>query len=92
MTLVVGNEVLGFGGIGYRTDGTVIAFVCMKDEARRYPVALHRGGLLAMRMMREAGVPLVVAEAEVGNAAAAPWLSRLGFRPCEPAGAEVPRV
>lgn len=86
ITALAGDEVLGVGGVGYRGDGTVIAFVAMKDEARKYPVAIHRAGLMAMKMIRDSGVPRVVAEAQEDNPAAEPWLIRLGFRKVEMAG------
>lgn len=86
ITALAGDQVLGVGGIGYRPDGTVIAFVAMLDEARKYPVAIHRAGLLAMEMIRGSGVPLVVAEAQANNPAAEPWLLRLGFKPREISG------
>lgn len=81
ITAELEGRVIGIGGIGYRPDGTVIAFVQMSDEARKYPVAIHRAGLMAMEMIRKARVPLVIAESQDGNPAAVPWLLRLGFRP-----------
>lgn len=89
ITAVAGDQVVGIGGIGFRPDGTVIAFVAMSDEAKRYPVAIHRAGLMAMDMIRRARVPVVVAEAQPGNPAAARWLERLGFKACELAGERV---
>jgi hypothetical protein len=89
ITALAGEKVLGVGGIGYRPDGTVIAFVAMIEEARKYPVAIHRAGLMAMRMIRDTGLPVVVAEAQANNPAAEPWLLRLGFRRREVAGHEV---
>src|SRR6266849_2204555 len=52
-------------------------------EARRYPVAFHRAGLMAMEMIRTSGVTQVVATADAGSEAAVRWLKRLGFRPAE---------
>lgn len=86
LTAVNGEQVLGVGGIGYRPDGTVIAFAAITDEARGYPAAIHRAGLAAMRMIREAGVQAVLAEAEENNPAAERWLLRLGFRKIEIGG------
>lgn len=86
ITALAGDRVLGVGGIGFRPDGVVIAFVHMIDEARQYPLAIHRAGLMAMAMIRESGVPFVVAEAQPNNPAAGPWLLRLGFRLSEFAG------
>jgi hypothetical protein len=79
ITALADGRVLGIGGIGFRPDGAVIAFVQMAAEARKYPAAIHRAGLAAMRMVRASGVPRVLAEAQPGNPAAARWLERLGF-------------
>lgn len=75
------ETILGFGGIGYRPDGTAIAFAVMTDAFRKYPVAVHRAGLMGMKLIRDSGLRIVVAEAEEGNPAAEPWLLRFGFRP-----------
>lgn len=79
ITAVAGDKVIGIGGIGYRPDGTVVAFVTMNEEARLYPAAIHRAGLMAMDMIRACRVPMVVAEAQEDNPAAERWLLRLGF-------------
>jgi hypothetical protein len=81
VTALRGDEVLGVGGIGYRPDGTVIAFAAIKDELRKYPAALHRAGLAGVAMMRASGAKPILAEAQDDNPAAAPWLERLGFAP-----------
>jgi hypothetical protein len=52
-------------------------------EARRYPVAFHRAGLMAMAMIRASGVKQVVATADAGSDVAVRWLKRLGFRPAD---------
>ncbi len=52
-------------------------------EARRYPVAFHRAGLMAMEMIRRSGVTEVVATADASSDAAVRWLKRLGFQPAE---------
>src|SRR5215470_2205097 len=52
-------------------------------EAKRYPVAFHRAGLMAMEMIRTSGVKHVVATADAGTEAAVRWLKRLGFAPVE---------
>ena len=86
ITALAGETVIGVGGIGYRPDGTVIAFVHMNDEARKYPAAIHRAGVMAMRMIRDSGAPLVVAEAQPGNPKAQRWLERLGFKAMQVGG------
>lgn len=89
LTALAGDKVVGIGGIGFRPDGTVIAFVHMNEEAKRYPAAIHRAGLAAMDMIRASRVPLVVAEAQPGNPAAIRWLKRLGFAPMTIKGEQV---
>ena len=65
-------------------DGTV----CHDDhaaksipEARRYPVAFHRAGLMAMEMIRMSEARQVVATADADSDVAVRWLKRLGFKP-----------
>lgn len=86
ITALAGDRVLGIGGLGFHPDGSVVAFVHMREEARKYPAAIHRAGLLAMRMIRSSRYPLVVAEADPDNPAATRWLRRLGFREIQTAG------
>jgi hypothetical protein len=96
ITAVVDGRVIGVGGIAFPPHGPVIAFVQlaplpsadMRDdlaeqpvpEARRFPIAFHRAGLMAMDMIRESGVHEVVATADADSVVAARWLRRLGFR------------
>lgn len=86
ITALAGEEIIGIGGIGFRPDGTVIAFAQMLPAARQYPAAIHRAGLMAMAMIRASRLPLVVAEAEPDNPAAERWLERLGFARTEISG------
>src|SRR5258708_2327635 len=78
ITAVRGDCVLGVGGIGFKPNGTVVAFAQISAEGRKYPLAIHRAGRAAMAMIRESRVPLVIAEAQPGNPAAERWLERLG--------------
>ncbi|MGY3393434.1 hypothetical protein ACVWW6_006025 [Bradyrhizobium sp. USDA 3311] len=80
------DRVLGVGGIGYREDGVIIGFASINDEFRRYPAALHRAGLAMMRVIRESGVPQVIALADRRIAAAERWLVRLGFEAVDEGG------
>jgi hypothetical protein len=52
-------------------------------EAKRYPVAFHRAGLMAMEMIWASGVAQVVATADADSDVAVRWLKRLGFQPAE---------
>src|ERR1700722_340584 len=74
ITAVAGDKVLGIGGLGYRPDGTVIAFAVITEEFRQYPAAVHRAGLMGMKLIRDSGVSTVFAEAQVDNLTAEPWL------------------
>lgn len=80
ITALIGDEIVGFGGIGYRPDGIVIGFAQFTPEFRKYPVAVHRAGLMMMDIIRRSGVTKVIAEAQANNPAAERWLLRLGFQ------------
>jgi RimJ/RimL family protein N-acetyltransferase len=79
ITVLADERVIGLGGIGFPPHGPVIAFVQQTAEARRYPVAFHRAGLLAMRMIRESGLAEVVATTDRNSPRAIRWIERLGF-------------
>lgn len=78
----VDGKLLGVGGLSFppNADGTVIAFVHTNDEARKYPVAMHRAGLQTMATARQLRIRKVVALADKNIDRAAPWLERLGFK------------
>lgn len=78
-TALAGDKVIGIGGIGFPPGGPVVAFVQQLPEAKRYPVAFHRAGLVAMRMIRESGLRRVVATTDADHEAGLRWLGRLGF-------------
>ena len=52
-------------------------------EAKRYPVAFHRAGLMTMAMIEASGAEQVIATADSGSDAAVRWLKRLGFKPVD---------
>jgi hypothetical protein len=91
ITALADDRIIGMGGVAFPPDGPAIAFVQFAPapggsdgpEARRYPVALHRAGLMAMEMIRTSGVEQVIATADASNATAVRWLKRLGFTPSE---------
>jgi hypothetical protein len=89
ITALVGERVLGLGGIGYRPDGVVIGFAVINDEFRRYPTALHRAGLAMMQVIRETGVDQVIALADENIASSERWLERLGFTAFDEHGRKV---
>jgi hypothetical protein len=78
-TAVLGDRILGIGGVAFPNDGLPMAFVEQAADAKRYPVAFHKAGLAAMAMIRELGLPRVAATTNVTNDAGRRWLERLGF-------------
>jgi hypothetical protein len=81
ITAHIGDQVLGAGGLGYRPDGIVVAFAVVSDEFRRYPAAIHRAGIAAMRMIRASGERRVIAIADDRVPAARRWLEYFRFKP-----------
>ncbi len=79
LTVVDGDKVLGIGGLGFPVGGPAIAFVQQAADAKKYPVAFHRAGLMAVQMMRETGLAEVLATADASDETALRWLRRLGF-------------
>jgi len=73
------GKLLGVGGFVHQP-GAIAAFVIKAEGAEKYPLALHRAGLMAMREAKETGYRRVVALAEKLNPAAERWLARLGFK------------
>ncbi len=85
----IGDEILGIGGIANLPDGTKLAFAHLNDEARKYPISLHRAGIMVLKQARESGIRRIVAIADKSQPAAGRWLERLGFRPEIKDGIEV---
>jgi RimJ/RimL family protein N-acetyltransferase len=79
ITVLADDHVVGMGGIAFPPHGPVIAFVQQTEDAKKYPVAFHRAGLLAMRMIRDAGIMQVIATTDRDSPAAIRWIERLGF-------------
>jgi hypothetical protein len=79
ITVLADDRVIGMGGIAFPPYGPVIAFVQQTAEAKNYPVAFHRAGLLAMRMIRDAGIMHVIATTDRNSPTAVRWIRRLGF-------------
>jgi hypothetical protein len=90
ITALADDRVIGVGGAAFPPDGPAIAFVQLapapdggSPEARRYPVAFHRAGLMGMTMIKESGIAQAIATADAGHPAAVRWLKRLGFTAAE---------
>jgi hypothetical protein len=79
LTVLIDGRVVGIGGVAFPAHGAPVAFVQQSDDAKRYPVAFHKAGLAAMKMIRESGVAEVLSTADPENEKALRWLERLGF-------------
>ncbi len=75
------GELLGVGGFAFQPKDVIAAFVLKTPGADKFPLALHRAGLMAMREAKRLGYRRIVAMAEQHNEAAERWLERLGFKP-----------
>jgi hypothetical protein len=78
-TAVADGKVIGIGGLAFPPDGQVWAFVQQGEAAKQYPVAFHRAGLMAMKMIQESGLRGILATADTDSEVAIRWLRRLGF-------------
>jgi hypothetical protein len=77
VTGLVDGKIVAIGGLAYLPDGTVGAFLQIDEEARGFPVLLHK---TALKILRESGQKRIVALAEQTTPSAKRWLHRLGFR------------
>lgn len=75
------GKLLGVGGLGFRPDGIVVAFLILAEgvTGKSVMVTLHKAGLKLMAMARELGFHRVLASADMNYPAAERWLARLGF-------------
>jgi hypothetical protein len=89
ITAEADGQIIGIGGFTFPAGGDVWASVLMVDRARKYRVAVHRAGLMAMALARKRGFRKVYATAQPGNPAAERWLERLDFTAGEIAGEKV---
>lgn len=83
------GRVIALGGIVFHPDGTRMAFADLTDEARAYPIALHKAALETLKLAGKLRIRRLVATTASGHPAAERWLLRLGFRPVTTAGATV---
>jgi RimJ/RimL family protein N-acetyltransferase len=75
----VEGKTIGVGGLTHLPDGTVSAFVLLSEQARRYPIALHKAAMMTMNAAIELGFRRVIALPDPKIEAAERWLLRLGF-------------
>lgn len=70
------DKVLGVGG-AWNRDGFAYVGIILSEEARRYPVAMHKLALQALKGLHALGCEAIRARAETKRDAR--WLLRLGF-------------
>jgi hypothetical protein len=81
VTIDLGGEPLGFGGIAYFPEHNLyLAFARLTERARKYPVALHKAGKRSLEIAREMGAEWVAATADPAVPASERWLERLGYQ------------
>ena len=78
LAAVDGDEVLGVIGI-YPQNGQQVVFMDLKDELRKHPRVLIKGGAIFMRWVREAKMP-TCARCDDAIPAARRFLEHFGFR------------
>ena len=78
----VDGRVIGIGGVAFFPTGQKVAFADITDEARKYPVSIHKAGLAAIDLARRHGIRQLVATGESHDASRR-WLLRLGFLPVD---------
>ena len=83
LTGFIDGEPVGIGGIAFPPEGGPWVFSSFKEEARAYPIEMHRAGLRLMKELRDQGVHSVRATVDEGIPAAERWLRRLGFKPTD---------
>lgn len=80
VTALLGDEVLAIGGMAFLPGGKRLAFVNLTDEARRFPVTLHKTAVRFFEDARARGINSILAIADKTVEASDRWLERLGFR------------
>ena len=70
---------IGLGGIAFMKNGVKLAFADISDEARKFPVSIHKTGLAVIALARKHNIKRIIATSTtVENGGR--WLLRLGFR------------
>lgn len=83
VTAVVGEKIIGIGGVAMLPDGSALAFLDMADGAERYAVTLHKTALRVIADAKRRGIRKIAACADLTKPAAVRWLIRLGFHPVQ---------
>lgn len=81
ITGLIGDKIIGIGGIGFRPDGTVVALAELSDEARAHKYTLHRAAKKFLAEVKAMGIRELITFAEPNVPCAENWLRHLGFQP-----------
>ena len=77
----VDGKVIAIGGIAFWPNGTKQAFADIGEEARKYPIALHKAALAVIELAKKHNCKQLRAVADEPKVVAEKWLMRLGFEP-----------
>lgn len=80
LTAKLGEQPIGIGGFLFMPDGSVWASMLVLPDGRKYPAAILRAGVMAMRLARKLKLREVWAKPDAGEPAAERYLVRLGFK------------
>lgn len=76
----VDGRVIAIGGVCFLPNGQRQAFADIGDEARKYPLALHKAALATIALAKKYRIKQLTAVAAEPLEAAERWLLRLGFQ------------
>lgn len=77
---LIDGIIVGIGGIAYLSNGQMLAFLNLDQEARdKAPVALMKVAVRVLREARERGIQTINAVCDDTIPAASRFLARLGF-------------
>jgi len=78
----VDGRLVAVGGLAI-VSGVATAFLDIREEARRFPIVMHRTAKAVLDKAKAAGRRHVFAAYDPTDARAVRWLVRLGFRPVD---------
>lgn len=90
----VDGRLVAIGGAAFGMHPTAAATVFLEgsEEARRFPVALHRAALTALISLRNAGLTTIAMVVDTCKPRSEAWARRLGFEPVDDSGVWIWRL
>jgi hypothetical protein len=84
----IDGQLVAVGGLAI-VSGVATAFLDVKDEARDFPILMHRTAMRILARAKASGRRHIYAAYDPTDERAVRWLVRLGFRPVEDSEAAV---